>query len=135
MPNGTFVTTGITAEDIDRACGSGTTENLQQEEIDALPWTQYGLFENGLLRQLIPLDDGTFEFGPYRATYTVVRDHVEILEVGASAPYSFHWTFDGTQLTVSDPADDSGDCIVRATFVSHPWVLFEPTTPETTEAT
>ena len=35
FPNGTFVTTGITAEDIDRACGSGAAENLEQEEVDA----------------------------------------------------------------------------------------------------
>ena len=118
FPNGTFVTTGSPPRTIDRACGSRVAENLEQEEI-------YAIFENGLVEHLIPLDDGTFEFGPFRATYTVVRDRVEILEVDASAPFSFHWTFDGTQLILSDPPTTPAIASCRGVWVSHPWVLVE----------
>jgi TRAP-type C4-dicarboxylate transport system substrate-binding protein len=123
FPEGTFVHT-VTDEDFEQVCGG---------EIDDFESTEYAVFENGRLEHLIPLPDGTVEIG-FKATYTVVRDRVDILEVGTSAPLSFHWTFDGTHLVLSDLADDFGECTHRGVWESHPWVLTDPLTPETTEA-
>ena len=114
FPEGTFVHT-VTDEDFEKVCGG---------EIDDFESTEYAVFEDGRLEHLIPHEDGTVEIG-FKATYTVVRDRVEILELGTSTPASYHWTFDGTQLVLSDLADDFGDCTHHGVWESHPWVLVE----------
>jgi hypothetical protein len=128
FPEGTFVHT-VTDEDFEQMCDVEIDDDFES--------TEYAVFENGRLEHLVPNEDGTLEIG-FKATYSVVRDRVDILEQGTTQPLSFHWTFDGTQLILSDLTDDYGECAHRGVWESHPWVLVDDvpfSTPETTEAT
>jgi TRAP-type C4-dicarboxylate transport system substrate-binding protein len=122
FPEGTFVHT-VTDEDFEQVCDVEIDDDFES--------TEYAVFENGRLEHLVPNEDGTLEIG-FKATYSVVRDRVDLLEPGATQPLSFHWTFDGTQLVLSDLADDYGECAHRGVWESQPWVLVEDDATSTT---
>ena len=81
-------------------------------------------FADGRFEEWLTLPDGTRNLGS-RGTYTVFRDRIEFGEIGLNATFSFRWSFDGTQLVLSDLADDHGDCIAEVVLSGQPWTLVE----------
>jgi TRAP-type C4-dicarboxylate transport system substrate-binding protein len=117
FPEGTFETT-ITGDDWQKRCGTEPSGFVETRE-DVT-------FAGGNLEQWNTSKGGRRELG-FRATYTVFRDRVEFDELGADAPLSFHWTFDGSTLVLSGLEDDHGECAHHVVWETNPWTFAKPT--------
>ena len=65
--------------------------------------------------------DGTEETG-VAGTYEVFRDHVEIELIDIDGTYRARWSFDGTNLVLTEV---TGECVGQTILSAHPWNLVE----------
>jgi TRAP-type C4-dicarboxylate transport system substrate-binding protein len=73
--------------------------------------------EDGRLEQLESFDGGEFEPG-FIGSYEVFRDWIELAD--SMGRFTTHWTFDGTNLVLSDM--EGGECGDEIVWTTHPWI-------------
>jgi hypothetical protein len=120
LPNGTYAYTFAPADDLPKFCTKDDPgwRYVAPAEGHA-PYRVEMVVEGGSIRQYDYLS-GDKALG-WVGTYRTFRDTFELLESGTTTPIAFHYTFDGTSLTLSTGRDMP--CDGRVVWTSHPWVL------------
>jgi TRAP-type C4-dicarboxylate transport system substrate-binding protein len=116
IPNGTYATTLTGADILSSGCDPQNFPWQAPDDEIAFELT----LGDGQLEQFESVNGDDPEPG-WVGTYTVFRDQIEI-----QGDYSIdaRWTFDGTNLVLSDV--ETPNCADAVIWTTHPWVLVEP---------
>ena len=124
LPEGTYRNI-LTAEDVQSGCQPG-----EPGADDLLEWGTVDHVQE-LVIHGSNVSQTTYAVGHpeeletgWSGTYRTFRDTIELIESGIDVPLTATWTFDGTNLVLSDMRTDS--CDHPTVWTTHPWELVVP---------